>query len=114
MQLGLSPQLGTRGNRSMSQLPSVSSPRCCRRRTLPPPADHRPGADRDVPQERHRVDDLARVPGQDGHVLGQMRAGRGEQRVEPPCDPLTAAARLAVGAAPGVSGTPAAGPAELG
>jgi hypothetical protein len=48
-----------------------------------PPADHRPLARGDVPQERHRVDDLARVPGRDVHVLGQVRADGDEHRVEP-------------------------------
>jgi hypothetical protein len=56
--------------------PEPRPSRCCRRRTLPPPADHRPGVGRDVPQERHRVDDLARVPGRDGQAWTDARRPR--------------------------------------
>ena len=65
-----------------------------------------------------RAASIAVLPPLNTATAGRSPAGAGRDgaqeryRVEPPCDPLTAAARLAVGAAPGVSDTPAAGPAE--
>jgi hypothetical protein len=53
-----------------------------------PPADHRPRPRRDTAQERHRVHDPARFPGRDFHPLGQVRADRDEDRVEPALAPL--------------------------
>jgi hypothetical protein len=44
--------------------------------------DHRLLAGRDAAQERHRVDDLAGVPGRDVDALGEVGAHRDEDRVE--------------------------------